>query len=264
METCKYESTLLPEEWVLGKLDPEAAADFEEHLMGCAACQEAVFAARGLRQGLALVAAQQAARPLAPISSRRRYLAWAAVLPLAFALLFWWRGEQRDKAAAELEMARLETSLEQARGEGSRQEAVRRAAEARSRELEQRLEASRAAAASSQAEPLVDLPTFLLALVRDRPAGADLELRRSRLGKAYNLAIDLPDPAFDRFRIVLAAPGGRVLLTRDRLEAGALEALLLTLPADFLPDGESRLQLFGRGPGRPEQELASFRIVVSP
>ena len=57
MEICKYQAALEPDLWVLGKLDPVAAAELEEHLMTCEACQEAVEAARGLRRGLALAAA---------------------------------------------------------------------------------------------------------------------------------------------------------------------------------------------------------------
>lgn len=258
METCNYAAAPLPEQWILGQLAPAAAADFEAHLMTCVACQDAVESARGLRKGLALVAAQRAAQPARPA---RRWLAAAALLPLAAAALLLLR-QQGDSAAARLEVARLETAAQEARTAGAREVAGREAAEARSQELESQLAASRAAAAApARLEPLVDLPTFLLAALRDRPAGPDLRLERSRLGQAFNLALDLPDPSFTQFRVEVAS-GGRQLLERQGLERNALDALLLTLPADFLPSGESRIVLYGQGAGRPEQELARFRVAV--
>lgn len=257
METCNQAAALLPDRWVLGQLDPESAFRFEEHLMICPACQEAVLVARGLRKGLALAAAERSR----PAVSGRRWLALAALLPLAALSLLLWR-QQEQTVGARGEAARQAAAAQEARAEGARAAEGRNAAEARSRELESQLAASReAAAAPATAEPLVALPTFLLAALRDRPAGPDLELDRSRLGKSFNLAVDLPDPAFDRFRIQVES-GGKTLLERRDLERTALDALLLTLPADFLPNGESRVVLHGRGPGQPERELARFRIWV--
>lgn len=273
MEICKYQAALLPEEWVLGKLDQVAAAELEEHLMTCEACQEAVEAARGLRRGLALVAAERAARPPLLAPARRRWLAVAALLPLAAGA--WWlaRHEQSSAgrlAAAQAEVARLGAATEEARQAGAREQQGRQAAEARGHQLELELQAARETALAAPAQvtavkaaPLVDLPTFLLAMVRDRPAGPDLVLRRSQLGSAFHLALDLPDPGFDRFRVEIKS-GERTLLARRGLAPSALDALLLTLPADFLPQGENRLTLYGEGPGRPEQELARFRIAVEP
>ncbi len=174
--------------------------------------------------------------------------------------------QQGETAAAQRQVAQLERAAQEARTAGARELENRQTAEARSRELESQLAATRAAAASAtpaQAplEPLVDLPTYLLAALRDRPAGPDLQLHRAELGKAFNLALDLPDPSFTRFRVEVAS-GGRRLLERQGLERSALDALLLTLPADFLPSGESRITLYGQGGGRPEQELARFQVAV--
>lgn len=270
MEICKYQIALQPEQWVLGKLDPAAAAELEEHLMTCAACQEAVDAARGLRRGLALVAAEGAARPLVSATPRRRWLAVAALLPLAAGALLLARHEQISAgrlAAAQAEVARLDAAARELQQAGARDQQGRQAAEQRGLELERQLAAARErpalAPAAAKAQPLIDLPTFLLAVVRDRPAGPDLVLRRGELGEAYHLALDLPDPSYTRFRVEIRS-GGREVLARRDLAPSALDALLLTLPADFLPEGESRLTLFGQGPGKPEQQLASFRIAVEP
>ncbi len=270
MKTCQDTTLLLPELWVAHKLAPEAAAAFEEHLMTCAVCQDAVTAARGLRQGLALVAAEQAAKApaesLRPVA--RRLLAFAALVPLAIAAIYF-AGEsskQSERAErAQLEVARLERAAKEAQQEGSREQELRRQAEERGQKLEQELQArEQVVPAATTLAPLVDLPTFLLAVVRDRPQGPDLVLHRSRLGEAFNLALDLPDPSFTRFRIEISGPQGQKLLTRQKLESSALGALVLTLPADFLPEGESRVLLYGEGPGRSEQELARFRIALEP
>ncbi len=256
----------------MGKLDPVAAAEFEEHLMACEACQEAAEAARGLRRGLVLAAAANA-RPVAAASSRRRWLAAAALLPLVAGALLFVRHEQGSAARlaqAEAEIARLGAAAEEARASGVREQREREAAETRSRELEGRLAARESAEPAIPAEgilgatqPLVDLPTFLLAVVRDRPSGPDLTLSRGRVGSGFHLALDLPDPSYDVFRFEIDS-GSRTLLARRGLAPNALDALLLTLPADFLPLGESRLTLYGSGPGRPEQQLARFTILVEP
>jgi hypothetical protein len=261
METCEYTNALLPERWVLGQLDPAAAAELEEHLMTCGACQEAVESARGLRRGLALAAAESAARPVV-VRPARRWLALAALLPLAVVGGLLWR-QQGESAALRGEVARLEaqnaTAAEEARLASAGELEKRQLAEQRSQELARQLEESR----QTSARPLVDLPTFLLAVVRDRPSGPDVTIDRSRAAKGFNLALDLPDPSYTSFRVELENQGKK-LLSRRGLEANALEVLLLTLPPDFLPEGESRITLYGEGPGRPEQELARFRIAVAP
>jgi hypothetical protein len=266
METCEYTNALLPERWVLGQLDPAAAAELEEHLMTCGACQEAVESARGLRRGLALAAAESAARATVPIPIRarpaRRWLALAALLPLAAVSVLLLR-QQGESAALRGEVARLESqnarAAEEARLASAGELEKRQLAEQHSQELARQLEESRQASAG----PLVDLPTFLLAVVRDRPSGPDVEIDRSQADKGFHLALDLPDPSYTSFRVELENQGKK-LLSRRGLEANALEVLLLTLPPDFLPEGESRITLYGEGPGRPEQELARFRIAVAP
>lgn len=271
METCEFTNALLPERWVLGQLDPKAAAELEDHLMICGACQEAVESARGLRRGLALVAAERASRPIVTARPGRRWLALAALVPLAAAAVLLVR-QQGEASSLRNEVARLEaqsgdaarlaTEAETARQAGARELELRQLAEQRSQELEQQLRESQASPAGL-ASPLVDLPTFLLAVVRDRPTGPDLRIDRSQMSRGFNLALDLPDPSYTSFRVELESQG-KTLLSRKNLAATQLEALLLTLPADFLPTGESRVILFGQGPGHPEQELARFRIAVEP
>lgn len=273
MNTCNQAEMLLPELWVTSRLDAQAASAFEEHLLTCETCQEAVQAARGLRRGLSLVAAEgQGARPATRQSSlpARRYLALAAMLPLVAATFWVVRQEERANArvqAAQVELARLEKVAVEAEAALGREQELRRELEIRSQELAARVEAPKDAAtktSASRLEPLAGLPTYLLAVLRDQPQGPDLVLRRQELGEAFHLALDLPDPSFDRFRVEIFALDGHKLLERSALEPSELGALLITLPADFLPPGESRVQLYGQGPGRPEQELARFRIELRP
>lgn len=279
MSTCNQTETSMPELWLASRLDPQAAAAFEEHLMTCEACQDAVAAARGLRRGLTLVAAEGlATRPVPGRwgSPTRRFLAMAAMVPLVVAAAWVMWQEERAGAktqAAQVELARLEKVAGEAEAALGREQALRRELEIRSRELAARAEAQERALATASSEqkpatprlePLAGLPTYLLAVLRDRTQAPDLVLRRHQLGQAFHLALDLPDPGYDQLRVEIFGQDDRKLLERKDLEPSELGALLLTLPADFLPLGESRVQLYGQGPGRPEQELGRFRIELQP
>ena len=275
MSTCNQTETSMPELWLLSRLDPQAASAFEEHLMTCQTCQEAVQVARGLRRGLTLVAAEGLAAPR-PVPGRwgspaRRYLALAAMVPLVVAATWvMWQEERADakSQAAQVELARLEKVAGEAEAALGREQALRQELEVRSQELAARAEAQgkalEAATPAKQLEPLAGLPTYLLAVLRDRSQAPDLVLKRHQLGQAFHLALDLPDPGYDQLRVEIFGQDGSKLLDRKGLEPSELGALLLTLPADFLPLGESQVHLYGQGPGRPEQELGRFRIELQP
>lgn len=274
MSNCNQTETSMPELWLSSRLDPQEAAAFEEHLMTCATCQEAVQVARGLRRGLTLVAAEGLTTRPAPGrwgSPVRRYLALAAMVPLVVAATWvMWQEERADAKtqAAQVELARLEKVAGEAEAALGREQALRQELEVRSQELAARAEAQGkaldAATPANHLEPLAGLPTYLLAVLRDRSQAPDLVLKRHQLGQAFHLALDLPDPGYDQLRVEILGQDGSKLLDRKGLEPNELGALLLTLPADFLPLGESRVHLYGQGPGRPEQELGRFRIELQP
>lgn len=251
------------ERYVLGHLAPEDEAAFEDHLMSCAQCQDAVDAVQGLREGFRGQARSLAAPPRAAQLWRPMALAAAAALALALGLL--WRqaadtGRQAEAGRLEATTARqaLEQELANLRGQKA----------GRIEALEQELAAAREAAAQAMkpatgklAAPLAGLPLYLLATVRDRPAPLALESRD--LAQGFTLALDAaPDPRFQRWRVRLQNAAGQNLFERADLKPTALDAVLVTFPAGFLPPGTYTLGLAGQDAQGQTTELARHQLVV--
>jgi hypothetical protein len=195
-------------------------------------------------------------------------LAAAAALALTLGLL--WRqaadaGRQAD--AARIETAALRQSFEEELA------TVRGQREGKVEVLEQELAAAREAAqaqAAAQsatpasgklAAPLAGLPVYLLATVRDRPT--PLELDRRDLAQGFTLALDAaPDPRFQRWRVTLQDTSGKKLFERADLQPTALDAVLVTFPAGFLPPGSYTLELAGQDVQGQATELARHQLEV--
>jgi hypothetical protein len=253
------------ERYVLGHLKPEDEATFEDHLMGCAQCQDAVDAVQGLREGFRGQARTLAAPPRATQLWRPMALAATAALALTLGLL--WRqaaDADRQAEAARLEVAAVQHTLSEElatlRGQQSGKVDT----------LEQELAAARAAAADSAkaasapgklAAPLAGLPIYLLATVRDRPTPLTLDSRH--LEQGFTLAVDAaPDPRFQRWRVTLQDADGKSLFDRADLQPTALDAVLVTFPAGFLPPGTYTLGLAGQDAQGQTTELARHQLVV--
>lgn len=247
--------------YLQGALAADEETRFEEHFLGCAACQAELVAERGLRRGLKRMAVEDLATlrvgvlaALARWRWSRLALGGLAALALAAlpAGLLWRESRQlRDRAAAaETEAGALRERL--AAGE-------RLAAESR-RDLEAQLAAATAAAGKLVA-PRVDLPVFLLRTFRD-PAEAPPVIDLARVGDAVALAVDVGLAAAPRYRAVLRGPDGSSLFERVDLQPNALEVLLLTFPASFLPSGELGLEVDGLRSDGTRFAVGRFRFRV--
>lgn len=259
-----------------GQIPPEEEIEFEEHFVGCAACQDRLAMARGFQRGLKTVVAEDAARAVAQAGIaawlfRRRWLA-AAVLLFAVALPIAAYVGFRVGSWATHDMGRVVEAWKQ-RYEREFQSTSRlkeRLAESERRRLEGQEERRALEEKLAQARPpettppspLVNTPLILLTAVRGEPA----EAPAVRIGESgyFTLAVDAgADPRFASYRATVTDSKGARVFRQAGLKPNALEAILLTFPASFFKPGEYRLALEGVRPDGGAVELGQhpFRIV---
>jgi hypothetical protein len=253
-----------------GQIPPEEEIEFEEHFVGCAACQDRLAMARGFQRGLKTVVAEDAARAVAQAGIaawlvRRRWLA-AAVLVLAVLLpavgfLAGNRGA-RDAVASwkdRWETERLSASkLERMLAESERR---RQEGQEERRALEEKLAQARPPE-TTPPSPLVNTPLILLTAVRGEPA----EPQVVHVGGSsyFTLAVDAGDDSrFASYRATVTDSKGARVFRQADLKPNALEAILLTFPTSYFKPGEYRLALEGVLPdgGTVELGVHPFRIV---
>lgn len=252
-----------------GQIPPEEEVEFEEHFVACADCQEKLALARGFQRGLKVVVAEDAARAVAQASLaawfRRRWRA-AALLVLAAALpiLGFLAGNRQTRIAVASWKERWESERQSAsKLERLLAESERRRLESQEerRELEDKL-AQATPIPSTPREtpsPLINTPLILLTAVR-----GEEEVPVVHTGKsAYvSLAVDAgDDPRFESYRVAITGPK---TFRQAGLKPNALEAILLTFPASYLPAGTYQLKLEGVLPGGAVVELGRHPFRVAP
>lgn len=248
-----------------GQIPPEEEVEFEEHFVGCAECQEKLALARGFQRGLKVVVAEDAARAIAQVSVaawlRRRWRA-AALLILIAALpaLGFLIGSRETRMAVASWKERWESErqsaskLERLLAESERQRQEERLRHEREQKLAQVTPAPR-----DTPSPLINTPLILLTAVR-----GEGEAPVVRIGKnAYvSLAVDAgDDPRFESYRISITGPRA---FRQTGLKPNALEAILLTFPASYLPTGSYQLKLEGVLPDGAVVELGRHPFRVAP
>lgn len=244
-----------------GLLDPDEEARFEEHFVACAECSEQLELARGLSRGVRAMATEDATRAavqvglLAWLARRGRLvrLGLATVLLLLASLpaLWQWQAGRRRIAA---EQARAKSSEERA---AALQEQL---AESERLRRQERTAAEQKLAQAAREAPWVDLPVFLLTVVRGEPG----EATRIDAKDRFSLAVDAGvDPRFTSYRVAIEDASGRRVFTRAGLHPNALEVLMITFSGDFFALGEYRLRVEGvLADGKKESIGAyAFRIV---
>ncbi|HEX6864206.1 MAG TPA: zf-HC2 domain-containing protein [Thermoanaerobaculia bacterium] len=236
-----------------GQLPPEEEAGFEEHFMGCAACQERLQMARGFQRGLKAAVAEEVTKAgLLTWLLRRRWVALAALILAAVLPLLGYLAGSRDAAPIETEANWRQLFEKEQRSADD----LRRQLEESER---QRLAQAEPAPAPSPS-PLVNTPVFLLTAVRGEDEATSVKVEDGY----FSLAVDAgDDPRFESYRVTIADAQGKRMFREAGLKPNALEALLLTFPAGFFKPGEYRLALEGIEPGGNAAELGgySFRIV---
>lgn len=199
--------------------------------------------------GLVLVVAVAALAPVWWLSGRTARLEARLAESRQEALEWRRQAQDRGRSTTALE-ERLATSEEQlAAAQGTLEQLQSRLAELAAAVGEQATDA-----ASGLGRPLADLPVFLLRTVRggDEPPQVSAPPEAGALALAVDVGFD-PRFVHYRARVLdggLDSPaggpeGGRVLYRAGNLQPNALEVLMLTFPADFLPPGEHRLVVEG-------------------
>lgn len=259
-----------------GQIPPEEEVEFEEHFVACADCQEKLALARGFQRGLKVVVAEDAARAVAQAGISAAWAAWlrrrwraaallgiflmAAVLPILgflagsrqtrIAVASWKeRWESERQSASKLERLLAESERQRLEGQEER------------RELEDRLAQATPAPQIPREtpSPLVNTPLILLTAVRGEEEVPVIHTGRS----AYvSLAVDAgDDPRFESYRVAITGPR---TFRQAGLKPNALEAILLTFPASYLPAGSYQLTLEGVLPGGAVIELGKHPFRVAP
>lgn len=235
-----------------GQLPPEEEAGFEEHFVGCYDCQERLLMARGFQRGLKVAVAEDVAKAgLLAWLVRRRWIALAALILAAVLPVLGYLAGSRGVTPVDTEANwRQLFEKERQSADGLRQRL----------EESERQRLAQAEVTPAPPSPLVNTPVFLLTAVRGEDEAPSVKVESGY----FSLAVDAgDDPRFDSYRVTIADPQGKRVFREAGLKPNALEALLLTFPADFFKPGEHRLTLEGVKPGGGAVELGgySFRIV---
>jgi len=245
-----------------GQLPPEQEAEFEEHFVGCAECQERLEMARGFQRGLKTTVAEDVVRTsLLAWAVKRRWLTVLALLLVAVLPALGFLAGSRDaRQSIEARWRRLyEGERQNATGLRQRLEESERRRNEERRDLEDRLAQVEAPAAAT---PLVNTPVFLLTAVRgDTEPAPTVDLSASRY---FSLAVDAgDDPRIRSYRVTITDSRGARVFREAGLKANPLEAVLVTFPADYFKAGEYRLKVDGVRPDGTVSDLGthSFRVV---
>ena len=246
------------------ELSTEEEARFEEHLLTCGECLDAVEAEERFGMALGQVA-ERGELPEAAPRSRHVPLAWAASILIAL-LPAWLLYRQSGELERRLQVER--SSVEAAAAAQSAAEAAHGQAQERVRSLEDELARARAAAespdpgATSRLEqrlrqatrPQAGVPLLHLAPVRsedERPA------HRLTLSDAPEWVILVLEPAgfAERYDLELVAPDGETFWQAQGLSVDGYGALTVSVYSSDLPTGTLAVRL------RPEDGRAQTMSV---
>lgn len=242
-----------------GQLPPGDEARFEEHFVGCSECQERLEMARGFQRGLKTMVAEEVVRAsLLSWLARRKGLALAALLLAAGlpVLGYLAAGREPEDPAWKQRYESAQRSAADLRGKLEESERLRREERMARVESTPKPEDPRPA---STPTPLVNTPVFLLAAVRSEGEMATIDPGEKGY---FSLAVDAgDDPRFESYRVTIT---GARTFRESGLKPNALEALLLTFPADYFEPGEYRLVVEGVTPDGDASELGGYPFRVVP
>lgn len=245
-----------------GLLDPDEEARFEEHFVACAECTEQLELARGLSRGVKAMVAEDATRAvvaggiLAWLARRGRPARLglaAALLLLAGLPAFWlWREGRRQIA---VEQERAKNSEERAEAIQQKLSESERLRQQERRAAEQRL------AEAAREAPWIDVPVFLLTVVRGEPG----ETARIDAKDRFSLAVDAGgDPRFTSYRVTIEDAAGRPAFAQAGLHPNALEVLMITFSGDYFAPGEYRLRVEGVLADKTTERIGTYAFRVVP
>ena len=210
----------------LGRLPTEREAAFEEHLVGCPECQDALEVHRSFARGMRTLAAEDTARAVAPLA----ILAWLARRSRAF------QGGVLSFLAV-LVVGALLWPVVRSPGRGG--DGV------------------------ETGTPVVLLDAYRSGGPGEGEPEATIDAEAA--ARPVILAVDVgADSRFADYRLTVFGPDGGEVFRRDGLRPNALEVVMATFPAGFFEAGDHRLVVEGlRSDGSPEL-VAERRFRVEP
>ncbi len=256
-----------------GRLEPEQAAEFEEHLLYCSRCVEQLEADAELSQALRVAAAQDAlrmSRPLAVLAwlgrlgRTRQAAALLGALVVALLLPLTWQQRRVAELTRERDAARVAAQPRpDAQDAGrARQDALREQARL-SEELaaERREHAALAERLERALAPQVNTPIMRLSPLRGLGGPPADRLRLSPGAGWVVLSLELPPADFASYRVRLKRMGRtpRHVLSQDGLRLDAEGSLALAVHASMLLAGDYEALVEGSPVGAVAGRF-SFRV----
>ena len=230
------EDRQIVDRYLMGRLDLEEVARFEEHYLSCPACVEALKVAEAFQAGLKRAVAQDAAT--AAVGLQVGFVSWlarvarspragfsaAAVLLLLIPLGLTWRelGRERDRNAQLAEQF------------------------------------------SEIFAPQQD--TLILSLSPERATPGDdptVHLRLPAIPRWIVLSLELDQSGFDRYRVTLQSDGSP-LWVGENLSLNHLDTLTVSLHSSFLSEGDYDLRVAGLRSGGEPVAVSAFHFRALP
>jgi len=243
MDHAWAEESLLADRYAMGKLSPDQARDFEEHLLDCASCLETIEIVASLREGLRDVGLE--AETVAPIRSSARWaLPLAASLLVAVSAAVYFRGEARE---ARRDLARLRQTVEKAL-QGARGERAK---------------------IPGAVEAMQEMPLAATVYTLNVTRGAESIVPENRISLGTSprwlvLLFDQPGAGrFGRYRVQISTAEGAPV-GEPAVASPSTEGLMaVSLPASLFRAGDYVLAVENPDSARPEP-LARYRFRVVP
>jgi hypothetical protein len=276
----------LIDQYVLGKLGADEAAEFENHFIDCPECVEQLQITRSFIDDLKDVAIQEtlvSSKKPAPLARRweferlvpRRY--WAAIACGCVLLVgvFAFFGVRRlNRLEAELRQAREETSAINQRyqrgvetaaaSEKEHQEAKQQLTQ-RLEELEKKLKTEGATNQSGRGSdaPEVNFPIYALISVRGQGL-APVEITPSASSSRYALSIPVEDRrVFSAYRVTIVDRQGKEVWQQGGFRPDAYNALSLSLNSNFLASGTYDLRVEGLTPPNQWDTVGNYPFRIT-
>ncbi len=264
--------------YLAGQLSGEEEVRFEEHLLGCSSCLEALDEAEDFRQSLRAAVAERTARSaigLGLFAALRRHAAgWIALgllvaLPLTFLL---WQTRRLAVDLEHLQAARtaapvaspLVAELEQQLRRTETELAAQRQDLEAQLERQQSLVQDLGARLRTLTTPRINTALVVLAATRGGEDGAPPvnKIPRSRSPGWLVLAMELALVEHESYQVELKDARDLCLWEQAGLRPDALDTLTVSLHTSFLSPGDYLLELAGVGPDGRAVPVGSYSFRV--
>lgn len=283
MDHATIEETGIIDRYILGQLPPEEREAFEDHFLDCQECLERLELTRRMRDGVARVALEEAAKAsavrlgaaavLARLArSRRAGLLITAVLVavLTPAGLLWRHAARLDRDLAETRHALEETrrtappsGLERELAESRRTLEAERERSAEELETERRERRRLTEELAAARQPQANTTIVPLSPERSGPDQGEPTTRITLSPSPQWIVFSLEPGGLEQslYRATLAS-AGRQIWQGGGLEPDPSGAIVLSFHSSLLPPGDYALTLETAPRSRTPSPVASFRFRV--